>query len=148
MFLVFFDDWKYDFFVRVVSFDNFITAPAIPRSVHNDLGVQHEHSPLDITTCFTLSTTLASQNHPSESPIPLSSLLGGPKHEERSQSAHHGDPPPELDPEPRILSEPSPNPSRDLIDPSEISVDGVPARPSDRPTGDLGNKITDGDHRR
>jgi len=144
--LVFFDDWKYDFLVRVVSFDNVLTAPVIP-SQYNYLASDTNHSPLDIVTFLTPLTTLPSQNHPSESLIPLSSLLGGSKDQERSQSAQYRNPPLELDPEPSILSGPGPNPSRDLINPSEISMNDVPARPNDRPSRDLGNKIADGDHR-
>jgi hypothetical protein len=142
---VFFDDWKYDFVVRVVRFDSFLNAPAIPSQYITTSCVRHEHSPLDIATSLALLTTLPSQNHPSNGLVPLSSLARGSKNQERGQSAHHGNPPLELDPEPRIPS--GPNPSRDLIDPSEISVNGGPARPNDRASLDLPNKIADGDHR-
>ena len=143
---MFFDDWKYDFLVRVVSFENVLTTPAIP-SQYTYLALGTGYSPLDIATFFTPLATLPSQDHLSESLIPLSSLLGGSEDQERSQSAQYRNPPLELDPKPSILSGPGPNPSRDLIDPSEISVNDVPARPNDRPSRDLRNKITDGDHR-
>lgn len=108
------------------------------------------HSPLDITTSLILLFTLPSNNaqkHPSESPVPLSSFPRGSKNEERSQSTCHGNPPPKLNPEPRIISTSSPNVSRDLIDPPEIRVHNAPSGPSDRTGSDLGGQVTNGDHR-
>ena len=147
--MVFLDDRKHDLFVSVVSLDNFRTTTVIPSQVKRP-GIVHENSPLEITTSLVLlltaSSTEEAQDHPSESPIPLSSFPRSPKNEERRQSAHHRNPPPKLDSKPRIISTSSPNPTRDLIDPPEIRVNNVPPGPSRGPSSDLRNQVTDGDH--
>jgi len=128
---MFLDDRKHDFFVGVISLDN------IRR--------------LDITARFLLLITFpskGSQNHPSESPIPLTSLLRGPKREEDAQRTENGNPPPILNPESRILSSGGPNRSGVLIDPREICVDDVPPWPDNRPSGGLRKQIADGQSNR
>lgn len=146
---MFLDDWEYDLFVCVISFDNFRTTTEIP-SQYNVTWDVCRYSPLEISgsliLLLTAPTTNETQDHPSESPVPLSSLLRGSKNEERSQSARHRNPPPKLNPKPRIPPTSSPNPTRDLIDPPEIRVNDLPSGPSYRPSGDLRNQVTDGDH--
>ena len=127
------DDGKHDLFVSVVGFDDV-------------LG-------LDITVSSVLVTALpaltkGSENHPSESVVPLTGLLGGAKDEEGGQRAGDRDPPPELSSEQRMFASGGPNVTRVLIDPSEICVDDVPSGPDGRTGGDLRNEITDGEGRR
>ena len=146
---MFLDDRKHDLFVSVVSLDDFRTTTTIP-SQHTATWDVRRYSPLKITASsvllLTASSTKKAQDHPSENSIPLSGFPRSPKHEEGSQSTRDRNPPPKLNSKPRIPSTSSPNPTRDLIDPPEIGVNDFPPGPSDRPSGDLPNQITDGDH--
>ena len=151
--LVFLDDWEYDFFMCVVGLDHFHAVPMISSQHGDGPGVQNGYdSPLHIAASFILLATLSSyentQNRPSESPIPLSSLRRSPENQEGSRSASDRNPPLELDSKPRVRSTSDPNRSRDLVDPSEIGVDDAPTGPNHRASGGLRNQITGGDHRR
>ena len=102
---------------------------------------------LDITVSSVLVTVLPtltkdSENHPPESAVPLTGLLGGPKDEEGVQRAGDGDPPPSS--EQRTFASGGPNARRILIYTSEIGVDDVPAWPDGGTGGDLRNDIADG----
>lgn len=126
--VVFLDDRKHDLFVRVISLDDI---PTLKITV----------SSLLLLTA--LPSRNNSQNHPSESPVPLSSLPRGPKEHKRKHSAAHANPPPKLNPESTVLH--GPNPSRDLIDPPEIGMHDVPTWPRHRPRRGLRDKVSEGE---
>lgn len=147
---MFLDDRKHNLFVCVVSFNDVFTTPAIPKvsitTLPNGTGV---HSPLDIPAFLVLLAIFPSkkpQNGLSESPIPLTGFPRGSKNEEGGQGAHDRNPPLELNPKSKVVPTSNPNRSGDLVDPSEIGMNDVPARPGDGSTGDLRNHITDGSH--
>ena len=128
---MFLDDRKNDLFVRVISLDDIPTSPTggSTQKFSYTIGL---NSPLEFAIpSILLLTTLPSggnsQNHPSESPVPLSGLLRSPKEHKRKHSAPHANPSLKLNPESTVPR--GPNPSRDLIDPPEISMHDVPTRP-------------------
>lgn len=124
---MFLDDRKHDLFVRVISLDDI---PTLKITV----------SSIQLLTAFPSRNN--SQNHPSKGLVPLSSLLRSPKEHKCSHGAPHTNPPLELDPKSTVPR--GPNPSRDLIDPAEIGMHGVPTRPRHRPRRDLRNKVSEG----
>ena len=140
LFLVFLDDWEDDLFVCVVSLDDIRTMITATPSQYNATCNSRRYSPLKIATSLIRLRTPSSsdaQDHPSESPIPLSGFPRGTEDEEGGQRARNGNPPPKLNSEPGILPTSSPKASRDLIDPPEIRVNGFPPGPSDRSGGNL-----------
>lgn len=126
--VMFLDDRKHDLFVRVISLDDIPTLKINASSIF-------------LLTAF--PSRNHSQNHPSKSPVPLSSLLRSPKEHKRNHSAPHTNPPLKLNPESTVPR--GPNPSRDLIDPSEIGMHGAPTWPRHRPRRDLRNKVSEGE---
>ena len=127
--VVLLDDGKHNPFVSVVTLDVVLGLDITVSSV--------------LVTALPALLTKDSENHPSESAVPLPSLSGCPKDEE-GQRADDGDPPPKLSSEQRMFASGGPNATRVLINPSEIFVDDVPARPNGKTGGSLRNEITDG----
>ena len=133
LFVLFLDDWVNDLFVCVVSLDKIHSTTATP-SQYNATWNLHGYSPLEVATpLFWLRTPFSSdiQDHPSGRLVPTSSSPCGSKDQERGQHAHHENPPPMLNSEPRILSTSNSKPSRDPINLPKTRMDDVlpPAKP-------------------
>ena len=133
LFVVFLNDWVNNLFVCVVSLDKIRSTTATPCQ-YNATWNLHGYSPLEVATPLFRSRTPFSsdiQDHPSGRLVPTSSSPCGSEDQERGQRAHHENPPPMLNSEPRILSTASSNPSRDPIGLPETRMDDVlpPAKP-------------------
>ena len=134
------DDWGDDLFVSVVSLDDVRTSTTVTLSQYNATWNSRRYSPLEIAASLIRLHTPSSndaQDHPSESPIPLSGFPRSSEDQERRQRARDGDPPPKLNSKPGILPASSSESSRDLINPPEIRVNGFPPGPSHRSGGNL-----------
>ena len=146
---MFLDDWENDFFVSVVSLDNVRTRIVATPSQYNATLNSRRYSPLEILTSLIRLSAPSSndaQDHPPESPRPLSSFPRSSEDQEHSRGARDGNPPPKVNSESGIISASSPKPSTDLTDPPEIRVNNFLLGPSHRPGRDLQNEVADGDH--